>query len=751
MSAPPTATTPPPTVNNENKGECAIGLELFANSLSGFPAIFKRLHSDFIVKEITETGEVCSLTDLEPTVDRELERKERALLENTVTKITATKEEEDGGDGNKKKSSRGAEQRNNNDDDGDAVVVVVVKEEIFEEFRKISGNEDDVERLRAFLNTPGVRRGTNPLTTAVPVEGNGGGDNGENGIIEPLVLAPSKDKEHRKQLHAFFRQFQLDTDSVTLDNGHPNATNGQNLCIRVHPSSGGGKKRGARDNDDGNKNNKRHKKGTPDTRPKWPADLPTTLQFVMCKSGRDTTDALNQLGNLLKCNPKRFQIAGTKDKRAVTTQRISMYKYRAQRLAFINKVCKDIKIGNFTYVERPLYFGKSMGNAFTICLRSIDEQHKETVIAGINALRETGTINYFGAQRFGNVSSTTQDASETSTGTTHKIGALLLNGKFEEAIDVILQPKMKESAKIKRAKERYLETKDAQEALRTIPRFMHIERAILEVQAAKGREKDFSGQLNAIPSKMKRMYINAYQSYLWNKVASERVRKFGISTVVEGDLVAIIDDDNDNKTAEEIQKLSDEAYDKCLKRGENLKKVKLVTAEDIAKNAFDPSDVVLPVPGHAVIYPCWTLTKADDEDGEKKTLDGKALFHELAMNKDGVDLEHTKHSIMEFSMRSYPGDYRRLFLKPKDLECEFMRYDDPKIDLVTTDMDAFVQKKMKMKNNEGDEDGTNESGKAGKLLAAKLSFKLGAGNYATMILRELTKAQAREYSIDGDK
>ena len=100
----------------------------------------------------------------------------------------------------------------------------------------------------------------------------------------------------------------------------------------------------------------------------------------------------------------------------------------------------------------------------------------------------------------------------------------------------ILQPKMKESTKIKQAKEKYLETKDAQEALRTIPRFMHIERAILEVQAAKGRENDFCGQLTAIPSKMKRMYINAYQSYLWNKVASERVRKFGINTVVEGDL-----------------------------------------------------------------------------------------------------------------------------------------------------------------------------------------------------------------------
>ena len=110
-----------------------------------------------------------------------------------------------------------------------------------------------------------------------------------------------------------------------------------------------------------------------------------------------------------------------------------------------------------------------MGNAFTICLRKIDEQQKETVIAAVNALRESGTINYFGAQRFGNVSSTNQDPSETSTGTPHKIGALLLNGKFKEAIDVILQPKMKESAKIKQAKEKYIETQDAQEALRTFP------------------------------------------------------------------------------------------------------------------------------------------------------------------------------------------------------------------------------------------------------------------------------------------
>ncbi len=58
-------------------------------------------------------------------------------------------------------------------------------------------------------------------------------------------------------------------------------------------------------------------------------------------------------------------------------------------------------------------------------------------------------------------------------------------------------------------------------------------------------------------------------------------------------------------------------------------------------------------------------------------------------------------------------------------------------------MDAFVKKK-----NKNDDNNNNGVEKEGKLLAAKLSFKLGAGNYATMILRELTKAQAREYSYD---
>ena len=88
-----------------------------------------------------------------------------------------------------------------------------------------------------------------------------------------------------------------------------------------------------------------------------------------------------------------------------------------------------------------------------------------------------------------------------------KLGALLLNGKFKEAIDVILQPKMKESAKIKQAKEKYIETQDAQEALENVPQIYAHRTRDIRSASGKGRENDFSGQLLAIPSKMKRMYI----------------------------------------------------------------------------------------------------------------------------------------------------------------------------------------------------------------------------------------------------
>lgn len=66
------------------------------------------------------------------------------------------------------------------------------------------------------------------------------------------------------------------------------------------------------------------------------------------------------------------------------------------------------------------------------------------------------------------------------------------------------------------------------------------------------------------------MYLHAYQSYIWNEVASKRISSLGLKPCV-GDLVM-----------------------------ENDKVIQL-TADNL--NKYGINDVILPLPGHDVLYP----------------------------------------------------------------------------------------------------------------------------------------------------
>lgn len=113
---------------------------------------------------------------------------------------------------------------------------------------------------------------------------------------------------------------------------------------------------------------------------------PPFIHFTMQKTNRDTHDAISQLSRLLYVNVRDLSVAGTKDKRGVTIQRVSLKRQnrtrediwkmangfgRLKTMAQIlsERADRGIRIGDLIYRKQNLKLGMLKGNAFVITLR----------------------------------------------------------------------------------------------------------------------------------------------------------------------------------------------------------------------------------------------------------------------------------------------------------------------------------------------------------------------------------------------
>ena len=69
------------------------------------------------------------------------------------------------------------------------------------------------------------------------------------------------------------------------------------------------------------------------------------------------------------------------------------------------KTPPNLFMGNFSYKNTGLELGDLGGNHFTIALRNIEPELKESAAKALDGLRDKGFVNYFGLQRFGTVQS----------------------------------------------------------------------------------------------------------------------------------------------------------------------------------------------------------------------------------------------------------------------------------------------------------------------------------------------------------
>ncbi|MEM5804547.1 MAG: tRNA pseudouridine(13) synthase TruD [Candidatus Aenigmatarchaeota archaeon] len=247
-----------------------------------------------------------------------------------------------------------------------------------------------------------------------------------------------------------------------------------------------------------------------------PKPLPEGEEFTIAwmeKFNWDTNSAVRAIAKRLHISSKRIGVAGTKDKRAVTKQRISFWNVPKERIE--NLKIRGIKLSDFGKSGRRIKVGDLEGNRFVITIRDVklSEEEIRARLGRVFAALEKGIPNFFGPQRFGEVRPTT-----------HLVGREMLKGNFEEAAKIYLTmvfEREPDDAKAARkllaenwgSKEGYLK------ALRIFPMRLKYERSMLDYLAK--FPNDFGGAIRRMPLRMRKMMINAFQSFIFNQVAKE--------------------------------------------------------------------------------------------------------------------------------------------------------------------------------------------------------------------------------------
>ncbi len=187
--------------------------------------------------------------------------------------------------------------------------------------------------------------------------------------------------------------------------------------------------------------------------------------FLLKKRNYTTIDAISKIANKLRIPLKFIGFAGNKDKAAITEQLISIKNLKVIDISKLN--LKDLVLEFIGKGKKPISLGNLKGNQFKIIVRNLAT--KRTPTKSIERIP-----NLFGPQRF----------SKNNI----EIGRYLVKKNFKKAIDLMEHRKVEE----------FLEDNPG----------------------------NFIGAIRTLPLKLRKIYIHAYQSFLWNKTIEEYLKTF---------------------------------------------------------------------------------------------------------------------------------------------------------------------------------------------------------------------------------
>ncbi len=222
--------------------------------------------------------------------------------------------------------------------------------------------------------------------------------------------------------------------------------------------------------------------------------------YILEKRDIDSNHALFEIERNLHM---RFRIMGIKDAKAVTTQYAGTERVMRNPPAELKSKHTRLILRGFT--KHPLDKKFLAGNKFEI---RIYNAQSSDLSGFISQIEKVG--NFYGLQRFG---------SERLV--THLVGREIIKRNFLHAVQLLLSYTTEFDTQMsKEIRSKCSDPSNYRQVLKMLPRGMDIERQVLSALVA---GKDSITALRAIPITIRRLFVQAYQAYIFNRCLSKAI------------------------------------------------------------------------------------------------------------------------------------------------------------------------------------------------------------------------------------
>jgi tRNA pseudouridine13 synthase len=233
--------------------------------------------------------------------------------------------------------------------------------------------------------------------------------------------------------------------------------------------------------------------------PYFSSDQNNEHKFPLYLLEKHNIDSNHAIIEIKKKSGLKLRVLGIKDAKAETSQYASCEQTKNLPKCVITPKTKLTLRG---FLRTPLSKSALIGNSFKIKINQASDNDIQPFLLELNNI-----ANFYGLQRFG---------SERMV--THLVGKALLNRNYNEAIEYLLSYTSKYDSKFsKEIRERSRDPNNYQKLIKILPKGMDLERNILST-IMKG--KDSIAVIRSIPINIRRLFVQAYQSYVFNKCLS---------------------------------------------------------------------------------------------------------------------------------------------------------------------------------------------------------------------------------------